>query len=151
MEDESCFEIRDNGNFIRLTPIKISYPDATGDWDRNWVDARIEIKAGAFTGEYVAQFRAIDFQYFRKGLTLVYDNLSGVSTFEDIERYLNIEIKGDGIGHFEASCIACDKPGHMANTLEFELHFDQTQIMPMVRQLDSMLNSFPVVGNIWNK
>jgi hypothetical protein len=150
MEEELCFEIFDNGNFIRLTPVKISYPDATTDWDKNWIDAKIEVKAGPFTGAYSAQFRTTDLQYFRKGLAIIYDDLNGCAIFEELEGYLKINIKGDGIGHFEADCIACNNPGYGVITLNFELHFDQTQIMPMIRQLDVIMASFPMVGNIWN-
>jgi hypothetical protein len=150
MEEELCFEIFDNGNFIRLTSVKVRYPDATTDWDKNWIDVKIEVKAGPFTGAYSAQILTVDFKAFRKGLATIYDNLNGHAIFEDIEGYLKINIEGDGIGHFGADCIACNKPGCGAITLNFELHFDQTQIMPMIRQLDAIMASFPMVGNIWN-
>ena len=148
MEEELFFELADNENFIRIAVLRKSHPDATDNWDKNWVDAKVEVKAGAFAGVYYAQFRTIDFQFFRKELRLIYDNLNGHAKFEDIEHYLNINMKGDGVGHFDTNCTANYNPGPNVITLRFDLHLDQTQIMPIVHQLDRIIKKFPVIGGL---
>jgi len=147
-EEAPFFELSDTKNFIRVTVLRKSYPDAADNWDNNWVDATIKVKAGPFTGTYNVQLRIIDFQFFRKELRTIYDNLTGQAKFEDIDRYLSINMKGDGAGHFETYCTLMCDPGAEEITLKFNLHPDQTQIMPIVRQLDNILAVFPVIGGL---
>jgi hypothetical protein len=57
---------------------------------------------------------------------------------------LDIEIKGDRRGNFEAICVARDTSN--GNRLEFKLRFDQTEIPPMLAGLDSIIAGYPVLG-----
>ena len=142
-EDEPFFEIFDSGDFVKVSPIKYKYPDPSLDWDRKWLDVEINVRAGAFSAKYNADLMIVDFESFKKGIQYLYSHLSGVAEFHCLESYLNINLKGDGIGHFEVDCKACDNPGYMARTLEFSMSIDQTQLMPLVRQLDAILLKFP--------
>jgi hypothetical protein len=150
MEEEPYFEIFDTGDFIRIIPVEYNNYNSEDEWDKNWIKTRIEVKAGVFNGKYMADLMTVDFESFRKVFNYIYDNLAGEGTFADTEGYIEIHIKGDGIGHFEAYCKACDNPGYMERTLEFYLNFDQTQIMPMLRQLNTITAQFPAVGNLRN-
>ncbi len=46
------FEINDSGNFIRITPIHHFNYFSDLDRDKNWINTRIEVKAGSFIGSY---------------------------------------------------------------------------------------------------
>ena len=135
--DKACFEIIDNGNLIRIIPIKLAHDNSSDNWDKDWIKTEIEVSAGSFKGKFHGDLRLPDLNYFRSGLEHLYTNLSGELLFEDIEGYLKINIKGDGVGHFEARCIVSDNPGHMPEKLSFYLNFDQTHIMPIIRELNN--------------
>ena len=119
-------------------------PDS-GYWDANWINARVEIKARSFSGTYLAQLQTLDFSQFKKGVESLYANLEGITQFNSMEDWLKIIIRGDGIGHFDVECEACDIPG-TGNRLEFKMEIDQTEIPRLIDQLDDILTKFPVRG-----
>jgi hypothetical protein len=59
-----------------------------------------------------------------------------------MERGLEFDIKGDGIGHFEINGRAWDYP----NELKFMVGFDQTIIKELSNQLDIITKLFPIRG-----
>jgi hypothetical protein len=122
-----------------------NYPDCGDYWDGNWIRCAIDVRAGGFRGSVEADLRAEEFVLFRDGLRGLHDRLAGTATFETMEHWLTLKIVGDGRGHFEAKCELRDQPG-IGNRLEFALAFDQTEVPPMLRELDAIVNAFPVVG-----
>jgi hypothetical protein len=143
---EAYFEILESGNSLRIEAVENIRYDSAIDWDKNWVKAKVSITSGAFSGNYFAEFMSIDFKEFRKQLNYLYDNLDASTLFNDLEGYLDLQIKGDGIGHFELNGIACDSPGH-GSKLHFDLHFDQTYLQDFIKMLDIIIQRFPVIGN----
>ncbi|AWI26866.1 WapI family immunity protein [Flavobacterium pallidum] len=148
IEDKIVFQIFDSGNFISLEPISYNHYNSEMDWDKNWIKTKVDIKAGNFFGNYIAEFMTVDFVNFENQFTALYENLNGVANFNDLEGYVDLEIVGDGIGHFEVSISASDKPGYKSSSLEFSLDFDQTQIREMAFQLKKIINKFPKIGNL---
>jgi hypothetical protein len=144
---ETYFEISDAGNSLKIEVLEYCKYNNVIDWDRNWVKAKVSIKSGAFLGDYIADFMTLDFKEFRKQLSYLYDNLAASTSFNDLEGYLDLKIKGDGIGHFELNGIACDAPGVFGSTLNFTLYFDQTNLQGFVKMLDTINQQFPVIGN----
>jgi hypothetical protein len=137
-----------SGDFLVVAPTRRKYPDLEDFWDGNWVDASVRIRAGAFRVEYEAQFRMTEFEAFRQQLALLHDRLEGEALFDSLEHWLEIRVVGDSKGHLSAKCIARDSCGgaDMANTLHFDLSFDQTETPPMLNALDEILRRFPVIG-----
>jgi hypothetical protein len=62
-----------------------------------------------------------------------------------MEGWLKIDIEGDGKGHFHAACVALDQPG-IGSKLAFGVDFDQTELPEILRGLDAICETFPVVG-----
>ena len=144
---ELIFEISDAGNFVRIEPIELIKYDSDIVWDKNWIKTKITVKGGAFSGQYQADIMTVDFEKFKKELNRIYNDLKGVTVFEDIEHALHLKIKGDGIGHFTVLVIAKDKPGIDCSELSFEMAFDQTEINRFVNQLDKITKVFPIIGD----
>jgi hypothetical protein len=114
-------------------------------WDGNWLNAVIEIDAGGFRGLYGAYLRAEELREFREGLARLYSFDIKETKFETMEGQLDINVRGDGLGHFTAECVAVDQAG-TGNRLSFTLSFDQTDIPAILRGLDSLVEEFPVRG-----
>lgn len=142
----TIFEISESGNMVRIETIERRYTDADNDWDSNWIKSQVTVKSGSFYGEYMAEFMTVDFAQFEIELSHLYDNLSGIAEFSDIEGYLELKIQGDGIGHFEMNVDACDNPGYEARHLTFTMHFDQTYIKGFVNHLKKITEEFPTIG-----
>jgi hypothetical protein len=135
---------KETSEYLQITVRGFAYPDAADFAEGNWLDTRIKIKVGGFMGDYEAQLQNVDFLHFRTGLARVYDNLDGYANFNCPEDHLEIIVKGDGIGHFTADCIAKDGPGIYRNELRFNIEFDQTEIPRLIRTIDDLLTEFPI-------
>ena len=146
-EETLFFEISESGNLIRIDLIGLNYPTAELDWDRNWIRGFVKVKAGAFSGEFKADFMTVDFVDFKKELTKIYDTLKGIVTFQTLESQVEIKIIGDGIGHLNAECVVMDNAGS-GNKLEFEISFDQTHIPKILNQLEKITDKFPKSGEL---
>ncbi|SIN70035.1 WapI family immunity protein [Algoriphagus halophilus] len=141
------FELKDSGDFIRIELMNLNYPNAELDWDRNWIKSNVIVKAGGFSGQFECDLMTTDFERFKKSLSQLYDKLDGTASFNTMEGQVEIKIKGDGIGHFEADCSVMDDAG-IGNKLDFEINFDQTIISEMVRQLNDITKTYPISGDL---
>ncbi|MFB9863911.1 WapI family immunity protein [Rufibacter immobilis] len=143
--DIPYFEIKGSGDFIRVELAHLSHPNAGHEWDKNWVKSNVTVKAGGFSGKFTCDLMTTDFARFQEQVSRLYNELDGAAVFDTIEEQVNIKIKGDGFGHFEADCVVMDFAG-TGNTLEFLINFDQTIIPQVVRQLANIAKDFPVTG-----
>ena len=145
--EDVFFEIKGGGDFITVIAQKFSYQNSDDSWDRRWITAEVRIKAGAFSGRYGAQFMNVDFSAFKKELEYLYEHLDSSALFEDLDQYLKIKIKGDGLGHLEVFCKATDNPGYLENRLAFYITTDQTYIPQLIRQLERINKEFPAFND----
>ena len=136
---------KETREYLKVTILDRCHPECLDYWDGNWLNCKIDIKVGGFTGDYISHLRSEEFFSFYEQLKIVYEDLSGVARFENMEEWLDILVKGDGIGHFKVNCIALDEPG-IGNTLEFKLEIDQTEIADLIKKLDKILKKFSVIG-----
>jgi hypothetical protein len=140
--DKPYFEIKSDGDWIKVLTKGFSYPNSSDDYDSQWIKCYIDLKAGVFSANYKAEFMTVDFKQFKKGLEYLYEHLDRTAKFEGLEGYLKITLKGDGIGHMEVFCEASEQPGYHESTLSFYLDIDQTFIPQLIRQLDEIIDSF---------
>ncbi len=134
---------KESSEYLQILVYNFTYPNSTDISDGNWLNTRIKIKVGGFTADYEALLSNVDFFYFKNDLEKLYTQLDGTAKFSCIEEYLQIKIKGDGLGHFTADCIAVDKPGY-GHELKFRIEFDQTEIQSMINKIDNLLSKFPI-------
>ena len=106
---------------------------------RHHVYAQIEAVVDGFRASYVTDLFGGDLPAFREALARLYSFESQEAVFETAERELKIEIKGDGRGHFRAECVTRRNSAELFPCLSFTLEFDQTEIPPMLAELDAVL------------
>jgi hypothetical protein len=138
------FDLKYSENYISIEPLGYVYMDSEDAYSRNLISTRIIFTAGKFHGDYIGEFETADYAYFKEGLVRINVDLNGFARFDGLEPYLTLKIQGDGLGHFKCDCSAIHNPGYDQTELTFVLHFDQTQIPTLVKQLDSILNEFPI-------
>lgn len=143
--DTPSFQIGRSNARVSVNPSRREFPELADYWDGNWVYATISIVAGGFRGEFEAQLRTEEFLRFRDELRPLHDSLIGRAKFETMEGWLSIDIMGDGKGHFHADCVAVDMPG-TGNHLSFGVDFDQTDLPEILKGLDAITQTFPVIG-----
>lgn len=146
-DNSAYFEINGKGNLIQIEVVGYNYLNAELDWDKNWVRGIVNVKAGAFYGEFKADFMTLDFVVFKNELEKLYDKLKGIATFHTLEEQVVVKVIGDGIGHLKAECVVMDYAG-IGNKLKFEIDFDQTHIPRILNQLNRIVTEFPKVGEL---
>ena len=131
--------------FILIDVTSRSHPDADDFDDGNWLNAKVLVKAGGFSGAINGQLRAEELTFFRDGLNKLYRSLSGSAKFSTMEEWLSLEIDGDGKGHFALTGEIMDEVG-LGNVLKFKFDFDQTFIPKVLNDLEKVIKTFPVLG-----
>jgi hypothetical protein len=135
MDESLDFKIG-SGDFIAFESIRYE-SGVKGDW----LQTHISIRAGAFKGAFNANLMLYDFKSFLEQLEPIYRNLEGKAEMSCLEGWINIEVEGDGSGHFTAKCVASDNFSY-GNQLVFNLHFDQTELKEYIRQLKAVVAEF---------
>ena len=148
MNKNLLFEINGNNgtDFIRIDEIRLNYPNAKTDRDKNSLNSKIDFKVGAFSGSLTTDLMTTDFELFKRELKILYENLDRTAVFEGIESQIIIHIKGDGIGHLIAKCFITDYVID-GNELKCEIRFDQTQIPKLIEQIEKITNEYPTTGD----
>jgi len=131
---------------VRVTIAGRKYPDCTDQWDGNWLNGTISVRAGAWQGSYQADLRADEFPPFLEALSKMYESLSGEAEFTPMEPWLLIRCWAESGGHIHVSGEACDEIG-IGNTLHFKCEIDQTFLPPVIEALKNIVNKYPVVGD----
>ena len=116
----------------------------TGDYhDDNWLSVTVTVCVGAFAGVFSASFLTDEFVAFRAQLQTLHATLRGEAEFTTLEEQLFLKLIGNGRGQVSLKGRALDRAGY-GNRLEFELEIDQTHLAVAIRDLDALIERFPV-------
>jgi hypothetical protein len=137
---------RPAADHVRIRPVCRERPNSTDYWDGNWLDVEVAIQSGAFLGNYRANLRTDELASLLEGLVGLSNNLSGEAGLRSMEHWISLQLVGDGKGLFRVTGDVRDQPG-TGNRLTFEFEIDQTEIAPIVRDLEAILSEFPVKGS----
>jgi len=103
----------------------------------------IDVAAGAFRGRVNAAIITSELVTFLPELQRLHDTLRGVAEFTTCEGQLSLRLTGDGRGHIELAGELVDAPG-TGNRLHFSLQFDQSELRASIRELEQVIETFPV-------
>lgn len=131
--------------FILIDVTSRSHPYVDDFYDGNWLNTKVLVKAGSFSGAINGRVRANELVFFRDELTKLYKSLSGSAKFSTMEEWLALEIFGDGKGHFALTGEVKDEAG-LGNILKFKFDFDQSFMPRVLSDLEKVINVFPVLG-----
>ncbi len=135
----------EEAEYLAVTIHGRNIPAATDYWDGNFLRCTAEVSAGAFRGSVSNLLRNEDLARFLARVEDLYQRLEGEALFDTLDGWLDLRLIGDGQGHIEVRAVLCDDPVH-GNTLEFQLHFDQSFLPALMEQLRTALEQFPVLG-----
>jgi hypothetical protein len=115
-------------------------------WDGNWVDTKITLTVGGFTGRVRAALRTDEIHRFNEALKVLNQNLLGEAVLDSIERWIKLTVTAGSRGWIEISGTLRDQAGS-GNVLSFELaEVDQTYLAGWISNLDDIETAYPVVG-----
>ena len=131
--------------YVEVDVLRRERPAAADVNDGNWLVARVVLEVGGFHAGYEAAIGADDVARFAQEVRRLHGDLRGQAEFATMEDQLRLLLVGDGQGHVSLTGAAQDRRG-TGNRLEFHLELDQTQLAPLLGQLERVLAQFPVRG-----
>lgn len=130
--------------FVDVRVLGRERPDATDQWDGNWLESVVTVAAGAFHGTWRATLRADDLAAFHGELAAVLSAGSGTARLRSMEEWLALDVELDHLGHARVTGRGVDQPG-TGNRLDFALpELDRSGLAGLVRDLDGLLEAHPV-------
>lgn len=120
-------------------------PDATDVDGANRVEARVAVANGAFRADYECSFHGEDLRTFHDRLVELRHDLEGKVALSSVEKKIEFEIEGDGLGRFEIAGRAVDEPGS-GHRFWWHLKIDQTALPGLLESMDAIVRRFPVRG-----
>lgn len=131
--------------YLTLTVHGRSRPQDTDYWDGNFLWCTAEVSAGAFRGSVSNVLRNEDLARFLSWLEALYQRLDGEALLDTLDGWLDVRVICAARGQVEVRGQLCDDPVG-GNQLEFRLALDQTFLPPLIAQVRSAVEAFPVVG-----
>jgi hypothetical protein len=137
--------IGDSRNDVSIIVSGRERPASTDFHDGNWLSATVSVSAGAWRGEYRANLRTEDFRSFLDEVRSLRDMPEGKAEFNPMEPWIVLQLEGDGRGRVAVTGQADDRVA-TGNKLSFHFDVDQTFLPSLIRDLESLLAEFPVIG-----
>ncbi len=121
------------------------FPNDQGSWDGNWLNMTAHCKAeGAQVELSEPMLMTSDLENWRKSLRQLYDTLEGEARLDPMEPYLAVALKAKGKGHIDMAVEI--SPDHLNQRHQFKFELDQSYLSSLIRQLDQILEQYPVRG-----
>lgn len=118
---------------------RVEVRGANGD---GWLPSLVEVSAGAFRGAFPSDLDCWAFARFAREVRELHKTLKGTATFSTYEKQLELSLVGDGLGHIQVRAEAMDYAG-TGNKLIFRLDIDQTELPPLMKDLDAIADAYP--------
>ena len=134
-------------NFLALLVLGRSHPDSIDYWDGNWLTASLTAHVGAFEGTVSGDIRAEELVSFNRDLQTLFQKLTGEAVLKTMETWFAIHFECNRLGHIKITGFVTDKHHGDGNTLEFVMSIDQTFLPEPMRQLEQVVDQFPVIGH----
>ena len=121
-------------------------PDATDEYDANWLRARCSITVAEFSAVLSLALVTHDFARFADELEQAVQLLKGKATFSTAEDGLAVEIRFKTAGHAEVFGSARSQTSFVpdAPVLSFSFETDQSFLAHTVREVKTVVSQFPV-------
>lgn len=133
--------IRENeNNFLSITPICYSHPEATNKWDINWFKANIELTYDGNRCKFQADLHTYELADFQKGLKKLIRKGKGSAKYESMEQWLEIDIACNPKAGY---CVAVTA-NYQDGTLSAKLYVDNECLIAVLSEVEAVLDKFPV-------
>ncbi|GGR46127.1 hypothetical protein GCM10008959_03910 [Deinococcus seoulensis] len=121
-------------------------PDGADFWDANWLDvaAEIDLPGQAWVRAAGPFLMTSDLAAFLTELRRMNETLTGTAKLQPLEPNLRVHLDCGPTGQVRTQIELT--PDHINQMHTFQLELDQTYLPGIIRQLDTILERFPVRG-----
>ncbi|MFC7686431.1 hypothetical protein [Ureibacillus sp. GCM10028918] len=136
----------DENEKVEIGVVTRSHPNTTDYWDINWIDSIVNVEIPGYVVQFYASLRTDELSDFLHELKLMNRNLKGKAILSNLDSYIHFECEMDRLGKMKWSGKTCFPAGNGAE-LTFEFKSDQSYLERLIKELESILSVFPVIGN----
>jgi len=135
----------DSGEFVSIDVLNYDYQNSSDNDDANWLSCNIDLSNSPFQAKIKASLRTEDFVRFANSVERLRQlPTSKIAVFETMEGWLTIEIEKDKLGKLIIIGLARDVDKSIGSSLKFTFCSDQTYLEPLLSEINSIRNKFPV-------
>jgi hypothetical protein len=122
------------------------YPDATDEWDGNWLRVTARCTANGATVEASgAILETVSFQTFQRELSALHKTLQGKAALGSAEPNLFVEVQA--VGHSgQVDAVIEITPEHLRQAHRFSVELDQSYLPEAILGCQRVLARYPVRG-----
>lgn len=130
-------------NRIEVDVLHYERPPSGEYYDDNWLIVQIRVAAGGFRGKVDASILTDELVGFTAQVRSLNETVSGTAQFTTLEEQLELTLTADSKGRITLSGRVADEAG-VGNRLCFEFDFDQSQLNTSLRELEQVVETFPI-------
>lgn len=139
------FHLLGDGTKIAIEIIDRKYLDASDFWDGNWINSKINIEIPGYLARFNANLRTDELMTFLNQLKRMDNQMKGKAILENIEDFISLKGEMNGLGNITWTGETCYPLGTGA-ILNFEFESDQSFLRNLTKELEEILDRFPVIG-----
>lgn len=135
----------DENEKVEIDVLTRRHPNTTDYWDINWIDSKINVEIPGYLVQFHASLRTDELSEFLQELKLMNRNLKGKAILSNLDRYIHFECKMNPLGKLNWSGKTCF-PAGFGSVLTFEFKSDQSYLERLIKELNVILEVYPVIG-----
>ena len=119
------------------------HPESIGSWEGDWVKASIAIEIPGYSAAFPAELRLEELRGFREQIESMNESLDGEASWVSIDHIIETKATMDFQGGIYWETVT-RYPVGSETALCFTFSADQSYLAPLIRQLDEVLEEFPL-------
>ena len=148
------------GDSVDISVYERTYPQESDRWDGNWLNAKIKIKAGNFSGTTNALLRSDELEKLSKDIKrFLLKNIHkehrdhvkrfllkkmDTLVFSPMEPWICFQMTGNKRGHIELTGEITDRLG-TGNVLKYQFELSRPDLEVILKKVDVILQEFPII------
>jgi len=130
---------------LEISVLRRSNSETDDYWDGNWLESQIKIDVQGINTLYGTNLRVDDLQRFYESLKALQNDTTKESEFTTMEEGLYLHFQVESNGSVNCKGKANTDSG---DSLDFKLQTDLATLDRFVVELETTLESYPLVGSI---
>jgi len=132
------------GDSVDISVYERTYPQESDRWDGNWLNAKIKIKAGNFSGTTNALLRSDELEKLSKDIKRFLLKKMDTLVFSPMEPWICFQMTGNKRGHIELTGEITDRLG-TGNVLKYQFELSRPDLEVILKKVDVILQEFPII------
>lgn len=120
------------------------FPEEAGTWEGDWVRSTVSLEIPGYSAYFEADLRMDEFSEFLQQVQTMHRDLKGTAALMPLEKTVEIIGEIHSLGGISWDVETCYPLGS-GTILQFTLGADQSYLPALIKELNELLEEFPVL------